>query len=142
MSIPAALRRRVVERAKNRCEYCGLAQAGQEAAFHVDHGHPVADKGATSFANLALACVSCSLRKGARRNGIDPKTGRVAPAFHPRTGIWTEHFRWSGLRVLGLTPCGRATVALLNLNRPLALAIREEETHWQRHPPPQHKPRG
>ena len=31
--IPAALRDEVVLRAGNRCEYCGLAQAGQEAAF-------------------------------------------------------------------------------------------------------------
>jgi hypothetical protein len=139
MSVPAALRRRVIERAKNRCEYCGLAQAGQEAAFHVDHIHPVNNCGPTTFANLALACVGCSLRKGARRSGVDPKTGRNSPLFHPRRDLWTEHFRWNGARLLGLTPTGRATIAMLDLNRPLALAIREEEMHWQRHPPPQHE---
>lgn len=139
MSIPAALRRRVIERARNRCEYCGLAQTGQEAAFHVDHIHPVADDGPTNFANLALACVGCSLRKGARRIGADPKTERKATLFHPRNEIWRKHFRWSGVRLLGLTTTGRATVALLDLNRPLALAIRAEEKHWQRHPPP-HEP--
>lgn len=141
MSIPAALRRRVIERARNCCEYCGLAQAGQEAAFHVDHIQPVADDGPTTFANLALACVGCSLRKGARRIGVDPKTGRTATLFHPRSEIWTVHFRWNGVRLLGLTPTGRATITLLDLNRAITLAIREEEMHWRRHPPQPHKPR-
>ena len=139
MNIPAALRRRVIERARNLCEYCGLAQAGQEAAFHVDHIQPVADSGPTGFANLALACVGCSLRKGARRAGVDPKTGRPAPLFHPRSETWTEHFRWNGVRLLGLTPTGRATIALLDSNRAITLAIRGEERHWQRHPPRPHK---
>jgi hypothetical protein len=31
MSVPDFLRQQVVTRADNRCEYCGLAQAGQEA---------------------------------------------------------------------------------------------------------------
>jgi len=35
--VPARLRRLVVRRAANRCEYCQLAQVGQEATFHVDH---------------------------------------------------------------------------------------------------------
>jgi hypothetical protein len=141
MTIPAALRRRVVDRARNRCEYCGLSQAGQEAAFHVDHVRPVADGGSTSFANHALAFVGCSLRKGARRTGADPRTGRTAPLFHPRDQSWAEHFRWNGVRLLGLTATGRATVALLDLNRLIMLAIREEEMHWLRHPPKPHKQR-
>jgi len=36
MSMPAEMRRAVIARAGNRCEYCGLAQAGQEATFHVE----------------------------------------------------------------------------------------------------------
>ena len=35
--IPARLQREVVHRAEERCEYCGLSQRGQEAAFHFDH---------------------------------------------------------------------------------------------------------
>ena len=49
----------------NRCEYCLLAQAGQEATFHVDHVTPRVAGGPTIDGNLALACVGCSLRKGA-----------------------------------------------------------------------------
>jgi 5-methylcytosine-specific restriction endonuclease McrA len=59
-----------VLRARGRCEYCGLAQDGQEAEFHVDHIVPLADAGATELKNLALACVSCSLRQAVRRHSF------------------------------------------------------------------------
>jgi 5-methylcytosine-specific restriction endonuclease McrA len=64
--IPALLRRLVIRRAAERCEYCKLSQAGQEATFHIDHVIPIAAGGLTIAENLALACVSCLLRKGAR----------------------------------------------------------------------------
>ena len=47
--------------------------------------------------------------------------------FHPRRQRWRDHFRWDGFRIVGLTPTGRATVAALQMNRPLILAIRREE---------------
>ena len=134
MSVPGWLRREVTSRAGHRCEYCRLAQAGQEAAFHVDHIHPVAEGGETVPENLALACVSCSLRKGARLYGPDPQTGREAPLFHPRAHRWLEHFAWKGNRIVGLTNTGRATVDLLKMNRPLIIAIRAEERLYGRHP--------
>ena len=106
MSVPAGLRREVTRRAGNQCEYCRLAQAGQEAAFHVDHVHPVAERGGTVLGNLALACVSCSLRKGARRFARDPLTGKEVRLFHPRDQSWQDHFVWQGTRVQGLTATG------------------------------------
>lgn len=136
MTIPANVRREVVQRAGNRCEYCGLSQAGQEAVFHVDHIIPIAADGPTELENLALACVSCSLRKGARRTVVDPASGREVPLFDPRRDDWRTHFCWAGPRVVTLTATGRATAAALCFNRPLAVAIREEETHRLRHPPP------
>src|SRR5437763_5634289 len=99
--IPARLRRLVIRRAAGRCEYCGLAQEGQEATFHIDHIVPQAAGGRTTLDNLALSCVSCSLRKGARRSGPDPQTGRTIPLFHPRRQRWGEHFRWQGVTVVG-----------------------------------------
>ena len=134
--IPLRLRRIAVTRADDRCEYCGLSQRGQEATFHIDHVMPRADGGATNADNLALACVSCSLRKEARRSARDPQTGRSAPLFNPRRQRWVEHFRWQGLRVVGITPTGRATMSALRMNRPLILAIRAEERSRGRHPPP------
>ena len=57
--VSAAMREQVIERAGNRCEYCGLSQEGQAATFHIDHIIPLAAGGDTSTDNLALACVSC-----------------------------------------------------------------------------------
>ena len=125
--IPARLRRLVVSRAGNQCEYCGLSQQGQEATFHIDHILPKSAGGRTHATNLALACVSCSLRKEARRSAIEPITHRRVPLFHPRRQRWRDHFRWDGFRIVGLTPTGRVTVAALQMNRPLILAIRREE---------------
>jgi 5-methylcytosine-specific restriction endonuclease McrA len=84
----AALRARVVDRADGRCEYCCLSQDGQEATFHIDHVIPRAGGGETTEDNLALACVGCSLRKGARRHAPDPETGSGVPLFNPRTDSW------------------------------------------------------
>jgi 5-methylcytosine-specific restriction endonuclease McrA len=97
------LRRAILRRAGGRCEDSGLAQAGQEAQFHVDHIVPVADGGASSLENLALACISCSLRKGARRTALDPQTEKPAPLFHPRRQAWSDHFRWAASKVVGRT---------------------------------------
>jgi hypothetical protein len=135
-TVPPKMAITVVRRAAHRCEYCGLSQDGQEARFHIDHAIPRAAGGKTLLDNLALACVSCSLRKGARETATDPTTGREAAIFNPRRDVWARHFRWEGLRMVGTTPTGRATVAALHMNRQLILAIREEESWRGRFPPP------
>jgi hypothetical protein len=122
--IPGALRSRVIERADDCCEYCGIAQSGQEAVFHVDHILPRVAGGDTVIENLALACVSCSLRKGARTKSADPDSGESTPLFHPRLMRWSEHFRAQDEWLMGETATGRATVELLRMNRPVARAIR------------------
>jgi hypothetical protein len=133
--IPARLRRLAVERANGRCEYCGLAQEGQEATFHIDHVIPVAYGGRTALDNLALACVSCSLRKASRLVAPDPRSGKEVPIFSPRKDSWRRHFHWKGAFVVPLTATGRATVEALRLNRPIIIAIRLEEAAVGRHPP-------
>jgi hypothetical protein len=122
--IPSALREEVTLRAGNRCEYCRLSQIGQEATFHIDHAIPRAAGGPTTADNLALACVSCSLRKWAHQMAPDPESGEEVPLFNPRSQVWTEHFRWDGQVVVALTPTGRATAAVLALNRSVILAMR------------------
>lgn len=133
--IPDDLRRMTLERAAGRCEYCGLRQTGQEATFHIDHIVPVTAGGPTSAENLALACVSCSLHKAARKTALDGETGFPVPLFHPRIDKWSDHFRWKGVMAIGVTPIRRATIDSLRMNRPLILAIREEEALRGRHPP-------
>jgi HNH endonuclease len=135
-TIPASLRRFVIQRADNRCEYCGISQIGQVATFHIDHIVPVVAGGETAAENLALACVSCSLRKGARQDLKDLETGEVVSVFHPRQQVWKEHFGWNGVKVFGLTATGRAAIKALDLNQLTMLAIRSEEELLGRHPPP------
>ncbi len=36
--------------------------------------------------------------------------------FNPRTKIWSDHFAVAGGMIVGLTPIGRATTRLLNMN--------------------------
>jgi len=57
------------------------------------------------------------------------------PLFNPRTQVWSEHFRWEGERVVALTATGRATIDALRMNRPMMIAIREEEALCGRPPP-------
>jgi len=135
--ISAALRRLVLQRAGGYCEYCGLSQEGQEAAFHIDHITPRTAYGETVAENLALACVLCSLHKSARQTAIDPQSGDEVALYNPRRDIWHEHFWWEGVYVVGLTSTGRVTVDALHMNRPLILAILQEAAALGRHPPPQ-----
>jgi hypothetical protein len=61
MVIPANLRRQVMTRAANCCEYCGLAQTGQEATFHIDHVVPVeTETHATMRFEIEDTCIGIS----------------------------------------------------------------------------------
>jgi HNH endonuclease len=135
MNIPASLRRLAIQRANDRCEYCKIAQAGQVATFHIDHILPVVANGETTAENLALACVSCSLKKGARQEIKDVETDTKVLFFNPRQQSWQEHFRWDSVQIVGLTSVGRATISALDLNRAMMLSIRAEEELLGRHPP-------
>lgn len=138
MAVPLQMRRRVIARAKNRCEYCGLSQLGQAATFHMDHVLPIVAGGETAFNNLALACIYCSLRKGAKQKARDPQSGTQTRLFHPRKERWNHHFRWDNCEIIGITASGRATVVALELNSAEHQIIRSFESQLGRHPPPGH----
>src|SRR5947199_7728775 len=114
--VPVGLRRRVRERAGGRCEYCLFPEAPTLALHWVDH--VVAEKhgGQTEEGNLALSCVLCNQRKGSDSTSIDPETGQITPLFHPRRDRWPDHFQVVEARIEPLTPVGRVTVRLLQLN--------------------------
>jgi hypothetical protein len=115
------------ERAGDRCEYCGLLQAQDlYNTFHVDHIVAQQHGGGDESGNLALACFHCNAHKGTNLTSIDPETGSIVPVFHPRTQRWHEHFRMQGTVVVGLTPIGRATVKLLDMNFVDRQELREE----------------
>jgi hypothetical protein len=114
--IDSATRAFVLQRASNRCEYCKLPQQGYEATFNVDHIIASQHRQDDHPGNLALSCPKCNRKKGPNLAGIDPATQSLVPLFHPRNEIWADHFVWHGLILTGLTPTGRATIALLDLN--------------------------
>ena len=65
-------------------------------------------------------------RTGRRNLGVDPETTEVVVLFHPRRDEWSQHFRYKGPYVEGITPVGRATVRLLMLNDARRLELRAE----------------
>jgi hypothetical protein len=112
-------------RAAECCEYCLVPEQLTLAAHWVDH--VVAEKhgGQTEEGNLALSCVLCNQHKGSDLTSIDPQTGQIAPLFHPRRDRWLDHFRFAGARIEPLTPTGRVTVRLLQLNHSDRIEERE-----------------
>lgn len=116
--VPAALRRVVLERAAQRCEYCRYPQALSLLAFEIEH--IVAEKhgGATTADNLALACPYCNRFKGTDLGSLDPETRLLVPFYNPRIHTWAEHFRLEGAQIIPLTAEGRVTVGILQLNHP------------------------
>jgi hypothetical protein len=125
----------VRNRAAGRCEYCKMAQFLQGATFHVEHIIPRIHGGSSDAENLALACPGCNLYKSSHLDAFDLLTQERCAIFHPRTDAWAEHFCWDGTTLMGQTPLGRATLALLRLNHPRRLKIREAEGHFDSFPP-------
>jgi hypothetical protein len=126
-TIPRKLRRLVVGRAGNRCEYCRFPAVVQPAIFDVDHIRPRSRGGRTVAGNLALACPRCNGAKLDRVRAIDPVSERTVALFNPRVQCWNDHFQWSPENPVvleGKTPIGRATVVCLQMNHPEMLTAR------------------
>ncbi len=120
-----AVEQEVRRRADETCEYCHMRQEFYRQRFPIDHVIARQHAGETVIENLALCCPSCNRFKGPNIAGIDSVTGEMVSLFNPRRDQWGEHFQWLGPRLLGLTPIGRATVAVLNMNHPKHVAVRE-----------------
>ena len=115
----------VAARANHRCEYCQAPEAAFNLAFEVEHVVPLSRGGVDALENLALACRSCNLHKGARLTCADPETGRQVALFHPRRDVHAEHFGIStDLAFVGRTASGRATLGCLALNSDRQLTVR------------------
>ncbi len=119
-----ALESEVIQRANGCCEYCHFPATGADLPFHLDHIIAEKHGGPTQSDNLAWACFSCNLHKGANIAGLDPLTGRLTRLFHPRSDVWARHFAWEGILLRGTTAIGRTTIAVLNINDADSLAVR------------------
>jgi len=120
------LRRLVRQRAGNRCEYCHLRQEHDRFhRFHIEHIVPRQHRGGDDVDNLALACHQCNLHKGTNLSSFDPDTNEIVRLFHPRRDRWVDHFKLEGALLVGLTPAGRTTAWLLQMNS-------DERVEWRR----------
>jgi hypothetical protein len=113
-------------RAGHRCEYCRMPQAVYPTIpFPIDHMIARQHAGPTTPGNLALSCLHCNSHKGPNIAGIDPRTRRLTKLFHPRRHKWERHFRWDGPYLVGRTAVGRVTIAVLAMNAPEVVAVRD-----------------
>ena len=132
--IPTDLRALVLARARESCEYC-LVHADYAGLVH-EIDHVIAEKhgGITEAENLAYACAQCNRFKGSDIATFDQDTGQVEPLFNPRRQRWQEHFRLDGPVIMPLTPTGRATERLLQLNHIDRILLRKELLSAHRYP--------
>jgi hypothetical protein len=93
-----------------------MPQSAYRSPFQPDHIISESHGGLTTPDNLCWACFHCNLHKGTNLSGIDPKSARKSWLFNPRRMIWSRHFRWTGPILVGRTPIGRATIAVLRIN--------------------------
>jgi hypothetical protein len=131
-----ALEELVWERAAGRCEYCRIAQGHDRLPFEIDHIIAKKHGGRTQAGNLCLACFADNNHKGPNIAGLDPRTKKLAPLFNPRRHKWSRHFRWDGPLLVGMTPIGRTTIEVLEINLDYRVAFRQGLIDEGVFPPP------
>lgn len=119
-----ALHRLVRARAHGCCEYCQLPESCSSIPFEIDHIIARKHNGLTDELNLALSCWYCNSAKGPCIGGRSQASGEFLRLYNPRQDIWSEHFRWNGGQLVGLTQIGLVTVQLLAINEPLLVELR------------------
>lgn len=124
--IPKEIRQKVQERAVWRCEYCHLPERLAYSQYHVDHIRPIIHGGSPDDdANFAWACMDCNTHKGPNLSSIDFETQIHTFLYNPRTQHWDDHFQYDSLGYIkGLTPEGRVTIRILDINHIDRLAYR------------------
>jgi hypothetical protein len=105
--------------------------------MHTEHIIPKSRGGGSEEGNLWLSCAWCNSFKGTKVEANDPLTGTEVELFNPRTQDWFDNFAWNGdgVRIIGITPTGRATVDALKLNNPYIVPARRLWVLAGWHPP-------
>lgn len=135
--ISVKIRRQLSSASDHRCSYCRSSELIAIVPLEVEHIIPRKRGGKTTLSNLCLACRRCNIFKTDQIEALDEITGEIVPLFNPRTQNWPEHFKWSrdGFEIIGITPCGRATVKALQMNRENTLSARQIWVTVGLHPP-------
>jgi len=135
--VPAKVRQRLRLASDRRCSYCRNSELITGLPLEVEHIIPPMRGGKSVLSNLCLACRRCNVFKTDQIEAVDETTGKKVSLFNPRTQRWQEHFKWNlnGFEVIGITPCGRATVKALQMNNEHAVAARQFWITMGLHPP-------
>jgi hypothetical protein len=135
--IPVSLKQLVFDRARGMCEYCRSQAKFAIDPLVIDHIQPVSRDGKTIAENLALACQTCNNYKYTKTEALDPVTNQTVSLFHPRQMVWQDHFTWNEdvAQMIGITPIGRATIALFQTNRVGVVNMRRVLAIMGYHPP-------
>jgi hypothetical protein len=121
----ASLRELVRQRANDRCEYCHIRQTHLPVErLWIEHVLPKQHGGEDDLSNLAMSCARCNRHRGPNLAAVDPDTSEIVQVFDPRRQTWEEHFVYRGAVIVGLTPTGRATVRLLDVNAEKRVRLR------------------
>jgi hypothetical protein len=117
----------VRQRAGHCCEYCRLPErADPYATFHLEHVVAKQHGGDDDASNLAWACSRCNHRKGTNLASRDPETESIVEIYNPRQQEWADHFAIYDGRIIGISPAGRATARLLDMNDSRRVRLRIE----------------
>jgi hypothetical protein len=114
--ISAELRRLVVDRAEQLCEYCLIHEDDTFFGCQVDHIISEKHGGPTEAQNLALACTFCNRYKGSDIGSIVWSTNTFVRFFNPRIDHWADHFALNGIIITALTDIGEVTARILEFN--------------------------
>lgn len=137
--ISAALRRLVITRADNLCEYCLLHEDDTFFGCEVDHIISEKHAGQTTEANLAYACFVCNRNKGSDIGSIIPTSGELVRFYHPRLDQWHEHFQLDvgdGIIIVAVSDIGEATARIFGFNTDERLLERQALLVAGRYPMP------
>ncbi len=133
-AISADIRRLVMLRADQRCEYCLLHQNDSFLTFTLDHIASLKHGGGNEIENLAFACAHCNQHKGSDLTTFLESYDDIVILFNPRVHRWSEHFEAVGGEIIPKSRIGQATVKLLRLNDHDRLIIRQLLTRAGRYP--------
>ena len=131
--INAALRRLVIQRANQVCEYCLIHEDDTYWGCQIDHIHSEKHGGSTDADNLAYACPFCNRNKGSDV-GSFTQGGELVRFFNPRIDEWSKHFRLEDVIITPLTDIGQVTAKILNFNHFDRLLERQELQELGRYP--------
>ncbi len=137
LHISDELRLQIRHDSQAMCGYCQTQEAIIGLPLQIDHILPTSKGGGTIRENLWLACVTCNRQKSNSTHYPDPETNTESPLFNPRQDSWGAHFQWddSNIRIIGITPTGRATIACLDMNNALIVRARFRWVQAGWHPP-------